>query len=141
MVNIVGGCLCGSVRYESEAEPILTAVCHCRHCQKQTSSAFSILVALPKGNLRIEGEPLAAFEDEGDSGLPVIRKFCPKCGSAIVSEVVATPDLEWLKAGTLDDPSWFRPQMHMWCDSAQPWVSIDDTIPAYPGKPPLGESE
>jgi hypothetical protein len=116
MPNIVGGCLCGSVRYESEAEPMVTAVCHCRHCQKQTSSAFSIFVVLPKGSLRIEGEPLAAYEDVGESGLPVFRKFCPKCGSAIVSEVVATPDVEWLNAGTLDDPSWFRPQMHMWCE-------------------------
>jgi predicted ester cyclase len=75
----------------------------------------------------------------GESGLPVLRKFCPKCGSAIVSEVVATPDLEWLNAGTLDDPSWFRPQMNLWCDSAQPWVSIDDTIRAYAGNPPQGD--
>src|SRR5215203_1715238 len=86
MPNIVGGCLCGSVSYESEAEPTLTAVCHCRHCQKQTSSAFSMFIVLPKGSLRIEGEPLAAFEDVGESGLPVFRKFCPKCGSAIVGE-------------------------------------------------------
>ena len=50
--NVVGGCLCGGVRYASEAEPVLTALCHCRHCQKQTSSAFSVLVALPKGSLR-----------------------------------------------------------------------------------------
>jgi hypothetical protein len=49
--NVVGGCLCGGVRYASEAEPVLTALCHCRHCQKQTSSAFSVLVALPKGSL------------------------------------------------------------------------------------------
>ena len=139
MPNIVGGCLCGSVRYESEAEPILTAVCHYRHCQKQTNSAFSIFIVLPKGSLRIEGEALAAFEDVGESGLPVFRKFCPKCGSAIVSEVVATPDVEWLNAGTLDDPSSFRPQMNLWCDSAQPWVNIDDTIPAYPGNPPQGD--
>ena len=57
MPNIVGGCLCGAVRYESEAEPVLTAVCHCRDCQKQTSSAFSVLVVLPKDNLRTEGGP------------------------------------------------------------------------------------
>ena len=57
MSNIVGGCLCGSVRYESEAEPVLTAVCHYRHYQKQTSSAFSVLVALPKGSLRTEEGP------------------------------------------------------------------------------------
>ena len=67
MPNIVGGCLCGSVRYQSEAEPTLTAVCHCHHCQKQTSSAFSIFIILPKGSLRIEGEALVAFEDVGEA--------------------------------------------------------------------------
>ena len=60
MPNIVGGCLCGAVRYESEAEPVLTAVCHCRDCQKQTSSAFSVLVVLPKDSLRTEGRALAS---------------------------------------------------------------------------------
>jgi hypothetical protein len=99
MPEIVGGCLCDSVRYESEVEPVLIAVCH---CQKQTSSAYSVLVALPKGSLQTEGQALAAFEDVGDyTGLPVIRRFCPRCGSAIMSEVAATPELDWLKAGTL----------------------------------------
>ncbi len=139
MAKIVGGCLCGSVRYESEAEVVLTTVCHCRNCQKQTSSAFSVLVVLPKGNLRIEGPALASVETVGeDTGLPVTRRFCPECGSGITSEVTATPDLEWLKAGTLDDPSWLRPQMHMWTSSAQPWVNIDDAIPTYERNPPLG---
>ncbi len=139
MPNIVGGCLCGSVRYESEAEPVLTVVCHCRNCQKQTSSAFSVNVGLPKGSLRTEGQALAAFEDVvGESGLPVIRRFCPKCGSAVMNELAATPELEWLKAGTLDDPSWLRPQMNIWCDSAQPWVSIDDAVSAYEKNPPPG---
>ncbi len=138
MPNIVGGCLCGSVRYESEAEPVMTVVCHCRDCQKQTSSAFSILVALPKGRLRTEGEALAAFETVGvDTGLSVTRRFCSKCGSAVMSDLAATPELEWVKAGTLDDPSWLRPQMNIWCSSAQPWVNIDDAIPAYERNPPL----
>ena len=99
MPNIVGGCLCGSVRYESEAEPVLTAACHCHHCQKQTSSAFSIFVVLPKGSLRMEGEALAAFEDVGDSGLPVFRKFCTKCGSAIVSEPITVLGRPWPPMG------------------------------------------
>lgn len=87
---------------------------------------------------RLEGRGLAAFEDVGESGYLNVRKFCPECGSPIMSEVAATPELEWLKAGTLDDPSWLRPQMNMWCDSAQPWVSMDDDIPAFEGNPPLG---
>ena len=131
MPNIVGGCLCDAVRYESEAEPILTAVCHCRDCQKQTSSAFSVLVVVPKDSLRTEGRALASVQTVGeDTGLRTTRSFCPECGSAIVSAVGATPELEWLKAGTLDDTSWPRPQMHIWACSAQPWVSLEEDIPA-----------
>jgi hypothetical protein len=138
MPNIVGGCLCDAVRYESEAEPILTAVCHCWDCQKQTSSAFSVLVVVPKDSLRIEGRALASVQTVGeDTGLRTTRSFCPECGSAIVSAVGATPELEWLKAGMLDDTSWLRPQMHIWASSTQPWVSLEEDIPAYERNPPL----
>ena len=136
--RIAGGCLCGAVRYTSEAEPVVSLVCHCPHCQKQTSSAFSMLVAVPMGTLRLEGRDLAAFEDVGESGQPVTRRFCPECGSAIVSDVAATPDLAWIKAGTMDDTSWFQPQMHIWCESAQPWVKIDDSLPRFERNPPPG---
>ena len=51
MADIVDGCLCGNVRYRVDAEPVMTAVCHCAHCQKQTGTSFSILVAVPAGNL------------------------------------------------------------------------------------------
>jgi hypothetical protein len=138
MSKLDGGCLCGAVRYTSEAEPVLTAVCHCAGCQKQTSSAFSILVAVPKGTLRLEGRDLAAYEGVGETGQPVTRRFCPECGSPVVSYVSAAPDLEWIKAGTLDDLSWYEPQMHIWCGSAQPWVRIDDALPRYEKNPPLG---
>jgi hypothetical protein len=139
MQNIVGGCLCGGVRYEGEAEPLLTAVCHCRNCQKNTSSAFSVLVVFPKGTLRMEGLDLSGFEHTGDSGQPVVRKFCPRCGSPVVADVAVTPEWDWLMAGTLDDPSWLRPQMNIFCSSAQPWVSMDDAVPAYMGPPPQGQ--
>ena len=138
MSKIAGGCLCGGVRYTSEAEPVLTALCHCADCQKQTSSAFSVLVAVPKGTLQLEGQALADFEGVGDSGQPVTRSFCPDCGSPVVSYVEAAPELEWIKAGTLDDPSWFEPQMNIWCGSAQPWVSIDDSLPRFEKNPPFG---
>ena len=137
MTKIVGGCLCGGVRYTSDVEPALTVVCHCKGCQKQTNSAFSMLVAIPKGNLKIEGPELGAVRGAGETGEPVTRRFCPDCGSPIVSDVGATPGLDWVKAGTLDDPSWFEPQMHIWCDSAQPWVPMDENLPRFAKNPPF----
>ncbi len=138
MSNVVGGCLCGSVRYVSDAAPALTAVCHCKHCQRQTGTSFSILVGVPKGSLKIEGESLAAFEDVGDSGQPVIRHFCRSCGSPIYSDVKAMPGLDFVKAGTLDDAAWLQPQMHLWCSHAQPWVGIDSRAQQFERNPPAG---
>lgn len=137
MQTIQGGCLCGAVRYRSNAEPLMTAICHCTHCQRQTGTAFSLLVAVPKGSLVMEGAQPATYEDTGDSGLPVLRKFCSKCGSPIFSEVAATPTMDWVKAGTLDDTSGLQPEVNIWCDSAQPWVQMGEAIPRIPRNPPL----
>jgi hypothetical protein len=136
MSKIQGGCLCGAVRYTCAAEPVMTAICQCTHCQRQSGSAFSVNVGIPKGSLQYTGDFPATFEDIGGSGLPVHRRFCNKCGSPIVSEVEATPTLDWLKSGTLDDRSWLQPQVSVWCDSAQPWVKLPDAMPKFPTSPP-----
>ena len=136
MSQIVGGCLCGNIRYTCEAEPMMMAICHCKNCQKQTSTSFSILVAVPKGSLNIEGE-LSAYNDQGSSGQVVIRKFCGECGSPILSDVAALPTMDFLKAGTLDDTSWLKPEAQLWCDSAQPWLKLDDDIAQIAQNPPM----
>src|SRR6185295_177332 len=56
MREINGGCLCGQVRYSSKADPAFVGVCHCKNCQKQTGTAFSVLVGLPTSALSIEGK-------------------------------------------------------------------------------------
>ena len=76
MSKMNGSCLCGSIRYTCDAEPLLTAVCHCPHCQKQSGTSFSVIVAVPKDSLTIAGQTLKTFDDVGESGLPVLRRFC-----------------------------------------------------------------
>ena len=136
MSKMNGGCLCGNVRYSCTAEPLLVGICHCKNCQKQTSTSFSILVAVPKGSLEVAGE-LSSYRDQGTRGNAVVRKFCGNCGSAIVSDAEAAQDMDFLKAGTLDDTSWLKPQMQFWCDSAQPWLQLDPQIEQLPQNPPM----
>jgi hypothetical protein len=124
-----GGCLCGAVRYETSWPPLLTGVCHCRHCQKQAGSALSVLVAVPFAALERSGE-LTTYEDGSESGRAVHRKFCPKCGSPVFTE---TPDgmaqgMIFIKAGTLDEPKDLKPTMHFWTSSAQDWVVIPEGV-------------
>jgi hypothetical protein len=77
----------------------------------------------------MEGAQPDTYQDVGDSGLPLLRRFCSKSGSPIFTGAVLTPTMDWLKAGTLDDTSWLQPKVNIWCDSAQPWVQMSDAIP------------
>jgi hypothetical protein len=121
MSNVTGGCLCRRVRWEASGEPAFAGVCHCRNCQRSTSSAFGVFAAFPAANVRIDGE-LKTFEDTGESGRPVYHRFCPNCGSGIASERETVPGVIALLAGTFDDPSVFKPGVELYWDSAQPWV-------------------
>ena len=131
---IEGGCLCGAVRYRIAGDPVRTAVCHCKNCQKQSGSAYSIVFSAKARDVEVAGE-LTTYEDSGDSGGAVLRKFCGKCGSPILSEIVALPQLRFIKAGTLDDTSWLKPQSHLWCNSAMAWVELDPDLPHFPQNP------
>ena len=100
------------------------------NCQKQSGSAFSVNVGVPKSALTITGE-LKTYIDHGDTGRAVLRRFCPQCGSPILTEIEADPSLAILKAGTLDDVSAIHPQRHIFCASRQTWAPLPDGVPAF----------
>ena len=39
---VEGACQCGGVRYKLLAEPLMVMACHCKECQKLSTSAFSL---------------------------------------------------------------------------------------------------
>jgi hypothetical protein len=122
-----GGCLCGAVRYEATWPPVATAICHCKNCQKQAGSALSVIAVMPRDGLTITGN-LSLFEDKGESGLPVWRRFCGSCGSPVTSDTPGAQEqgIIFLKAGTLDDATDLAPTLHYWKSSAQGWFRFAD---------------
>lgn len=121
-MQLTGHCLCGSVTYGCDQDPVVTGVCHCTDCQRQTGTSSSVVVGVPNGALQVRGDSLATFTTVGeDHGTKTNRSFCSSCGSPIVSRIDALPDLAFIKAGTLDDTSWLTPTVEFWCRSAQPW--------------------
>lgn len=122
-----GGCLCGAVRYRVPASPLSMAVCHCRDCQKQAGSAFSVLAVFPRESVMLQGDPVA-YEGRGDNGQPVWRHFYGQCGSPIFSDTPGMRDSGVLaiKAGTLDDVSDIKPRVHVWWCSKQPWLHLPE---------------
>lgn len=134
MARIGGGCLCGQVRYSADAEPAFVGLCHCTDCQRFSGSAFSTVVGIPAAALKLTGA-LKTFTKAGDTGKPIHRRFCPECGSGIMDEAEALPDMVMLNAGTFDDRSWVKPAMQIYCDSAQPWVHLGGDIKRFAGMP------
>ena len=133
-MEIKGGCLCGAVRYTTEADPTSATVCHCRDCQKFTGSAFAALVRVPKEALTIEGT-LRTFSSLGGSGNPILRYFCPECGSSIAEEPGTRPGVIILNVGTFDDPSIAKPGREVFRYDALPWVEVHGEIPRSAKRP------
>lgn len=135
-VPFTGGCLCGAVRYRGTAEPVMAGHCHCRDCQKSTGGAMASLLAVPADSLAITGKP-KYFSVKGESGQSVDRGFCPDCGTPLISKAGALPGVVFIKAGTLDDPSWYKPTFDIFTSSAQPWDHMDPALPKFPKMPPM----
>ena len=120
---LTGHCLCGSVTYRADADPIFTALCHCDDCQRSSGSTFSTNVVVPRAALQVEGDTLGTFNTTGtDTGQPRERQFCTRCGSQLFTMLSEMPDVAIIKAGTLDDRSVVAPTMELWKTSGQAWV-------------------
>lgn len=135
MADVTGGCLCGRVRYTLSGEPVFSGLCHCRNCQRYTGSAFETVVAYPAASVSVQGE-LKTYNDTGDSGQPVYRRFCPNCGSGVIAEAAMLPGMTLVLTGTLDDPGTYTPAMEIYCSSAQPWVHAGGERARFPKMPP-----
>jgi len=138
MVKVKGGCLCGSSRYESDSDPIVSAVCHCKDCQKHSGSVFGLYVGIPKNGLKTSGQGFKTFEGSGGSGSYFHRIFCSNCGSSLYAAIELAPDLYFIHAGTLDDATWVKPEMQAWATKQLPCATLTGEVATFDGNLPSG---
>ena len=131
-----GGCPLRRCPLRCTGEPVSALLCHCRDCQRQSGSAYAAAVRVPAVSFQVtQGEP-KLYVKTADSGNQVTRAFCPECGCMLFLRVSARPDLVGIRVGSLDDPSWFRPEADIFVDSAQPWDHVNPDLPKYGAYPP-----
>jgi hypothetical protein len=137
MAKLSGSCLCGSIKYSVDADPIMTAACHCKDCQKQTGTAYSVIVGVPAAAVSVDGDTMKTFVTTGqESHQSVNRHFCGNCGSPLMTNADVMPELTFIKGGTLDDPSCVEVGAEIWCDSRASTSVLGADLPKMPGNPP-----
>jgi hypothetical protein len=130
-----GGCQCGQIRYQIQAEPLTLYACHCQECQKQSSSAFGMSMPVPRDAVVIlRGQP-KQWKRVSDSGREVTCLFCEECGTRLFHNPARNSQITNVKPGTLDDTSWLKPVGNLWTQRSQKWVVLSEQMLNYEAQP------
>jgi len=124
-----GGCVCGAIRYECNAEPTRMFKCHCRDCQHVSGGPFTAVVYVPKSGFKITRGTVRHYSTPSLRGGHNLRGFCAECGSRLTGG--ESDRGVGVNAGSLDDPSWFRSQMDIHVCDALPWDALDERTPNF----------
>jgi hypothetical protein len=126
-----GGCACRAVRYRMRSRPMYVHCCHCRDCQRQTGSAFVINALIEADRVDLLQGKTAGIGVPTDSGLPHVIHRCAACSTAIWSIYGGREILRFLRVGTLDEPTEFAPDVHIYTRSKLPWVGLPTGAKAF----------
>ncbi|WP_286237784.1 GFA family protein [Neptuniibacter halophilus] len=131
---IKGACQCGGVTYELLAPPAMVVACHCRECQKLSTSAFSITAMVDADSIRFSGE-MQEWSRPAESGNISAAKFCPCCGNRLYHFNPDEPEKIKLKPSTLSDTRIINPTAHVWVSEKQDWYQIPEGVKVFEKQP------
>lgn len=127
---LVGGCLCGAIRYEIGGAPLFVSQCCCRDCQKATGTGHTTIVGIHRSQLAMTGSP-TTFTNAGESGGAVTRHFCGVCAGRLYTSGDLPGEIIMVQAGSLDDPGQIRPESVIYLKDAPPWDFFDPALPKF----------
>lgn len=129
-----GGCLCGALRYEADGEPLYAGHCYCDDCPKASGSGFVPFIGFPSSAVRFNGQS-RKFASKAANGKLAVRNSCPVCGSLVFGGEVGKDDEFTIYAGSLDDPSSFRPTIAIFTRNRPVWAVIPPDLTVFEAMP------
>ena len=122
-----GRCHCGQVSYESAAEPLRSALCHCTDCRRSAGAPSVAWAFFPTDALKIDGATSSYASSEH-----VLRHFCPHCGSGLFyTNEALIPGITNVRIATLDDPNVVAPKAQVQVAERIAWMEQLDEIPEF----------
>jgi len=117
-----GGCMCGSVRFTAEGEPLNVRICHCRMCQKALGSPYFARALFPQRAVTITG-PTAAHL----SSPALERVFCQQCGTRMFARRTNGTNIG-IGLVVFDNRNAFAPTEHIWVSEKVDWLELNDEL-------------
>ena len=131
-----GACRCGRVEIRVTKPPICTAACHCRGCQKMSSSAYSLTAMIPADGIQVtKGEPVIG----GLHGPDTQHYFCGNCMTWMFTRPQGM-DFVNVRPTMLEDVTWFRPFMETYASTRLPFAETG-AVQSFEEFPKLEEIE
>jgi hypothetical protein len=137
MVSIhQGGCLCGTIRYQTRGAPLRVTICHCRFCQRATGAAFMVEPIFRSDDMNVTcGSPSIYTHISEGSGKCLYIHSCLKCATKLYVIFERFPDTCGIYSGTFDDPTWFTIDpsnaRHIFIDYARPETYLPAGFPMF----------
>lgn len=132
-----GGCGCGHVRYRLLAPALIVHACHCRMCQRLTGGSNAVNILIEAEHVRLLSGDTTDVLASTPSGQGQLITRCKACHIAVWSEYFRfsgrfNVPIRFVRAGTLDRPDAFPPDVHIFVESKQAHVILADGIPKFP---------
>lgn len=127
-------CLCGQVKMQITQAPMLSLACHCKGCQKLTSSAYSMAFIVPTSGFEvIQGEPvLGGIHGEHK------QYYCGHCKTWLFTRPAQMDTIINVRSTILDDASWVVPFIDIETADKLPGV-VTGAQMSFEGTPPMDE--
>jgi len=129
-----GGCLCGALRYEADGEPLYMGHCYCDDCRKASGSGFIPFMGFPGNAVRFSGEA-RQFRSKAARGGDAVRNSCPVCSSLVFGGEIGKTDSFTIYAGSLDDPTHFKPTIAIFNRDRPDWVPLPEGLKVFEAMP------
>ncbi|MEO0881526.1 MAG: GFA family protein [Pseudomonadota bacterium] len=127
-------CLCTKIQMLVTEPPLLSLACHCKPCQKLSSSAYSMALIVPSSGFAVtEGVPVLG-------GLHGQHKqyYCGHCKGWLFTRPAQTDTIVNVRATILDNAAWFVPFIDIETIDKLPGVSTGAEM-SFEGTPPMEE--
>ena len=129
-MHISGQCHCGAISFTALVDPNKVIACHCTDCQVFSGAPYRAVLPTRSEDVRWNGTP-QQYIKVAASGNRRTQAFCAQCGTQLYASDPDSPTVLNLRLGCVSERAQLPPVVHIWGQSALPWVPVPAGAPFH----------